>query len=131
MDGVPVVKPPWSSITAYRLDTGEVAWKVANGRGPKEHPLLKELDLPDLGDRWNAPGLLVTSHLIFHGHRSNRGTTLRALDKTTGALVWEHPLQGTHQDAPPMAYMAGSKQFVVIATGAGVQPARLTAFRLP
>ena len=56
MDGIPVVKPPWSSITAYRLDTGEVAWKVANGRGPKEHPLLKDLDLPDLGDRWNAPG---------------------------------------------------------------------------
>ena len=131
MDGIPVVKPPWSSITAYRLDTGEVAWKVANGRGPKEHPLLKDLDLPDLGDRWNAPGLLVTRHLIFHGHRSDGGTTLRALDKTTGALVWEHPLLGTHQDAPPMAYMAGSKQFVVIATGAGVQPARLTAFRLP
>ena len=131
MDGVPVVKPPWSSITAYRLDTGEVAWKVANGRGPKEHPLLKDLDLPDLGDRWNAPGLLVTRHLIFHGHRSDGGTTLRALDKSTGALVWEHPLEGTHQDAPPMAYMAGSKQFVVIATGAGVQPARLTAFRLP
>ena len=76
-------------------------------------------------------GLLVTRHLIFHGHRSDGGTTLRALDKTTGALVWEHPLQGTHQDAPPMAYMAGSKQFVVIATGASVQPARLTAFRLP
>ena len=131
MDGIPVVKPPWSSITAYRLDTGEVAWKVANGRGPKEHPLLKDLNLPDLGDRWNAPGLLVTRHLIFHGHRSDGGTTLRALDKTTGALVWEHPLLGTHQDAPPMAYMAGSKQFVVIATGAGVQPARLTAFRLP
>ena len=131
IDGLPVVKPPWSSITAYQLDTGEVAWKVANGRGPKDHPLLKDLDLPDLGDRWNAPGLLVTKHLIFHGHRSRAGTTLRALDKSTGALVWEHPLQGTHQVAPPMAYMAGGRQFVVIATGASVQPARLTAFRLP
>ena len=131
MDGIPVVKPPWSSITAYQLDTGEVAWKVANGRGPKEHPALKGLDLPDLGDRWNAPGLLVTKHLIFHGHRSQAGTTLRALGKSTGALVWEHPLEGTHQDAPPMAYMAGGRQFVVIATGANVQPARLTAFRLP
>ena len=131
IDGLPVVKPPWSSITAYQLDTGEVAWKVANGRGPKDHPLLKGLDLPDLGDRWNAPGLLVTKHLIFHGHRSDAGTTLRALDKSTGALVWEHPLQGTHQDAPPAAYVAGGRQFVVIATGANVQPARLTAFRLP
>ena len=131
MDGIPVVKPPWSSITAYQLDTGEIAWKVANGRGPKDHPVLEGLDLPDLGDRWNAPGLLVTKHLIFHGHRSGAGTTLRALDKSTGALVWEHPLQGTHQEAPPMAFMAGGRQFVVIATGANVQPARLTAFRLP
>ena len=131
LDGIPVVKPPWSSITAYRLDTGEVAWQVANGRGPKEHPLLKDLDLPDLGERGNAPGLLVTKHLIFHGHRTRAGTTLRALDKATGALVWEHAVDGTHLSAPPMAYLAGGRQFVVIATGAGVQPARLTAFRLP
>ena len=131
MDGIPVVKPPWSSITAYRLDTGEVAWKVANGRGPKEHPLLEGLDLPDLGERWNAPGLLVTKHLIFHGHRRREGSSLRALDKTTGALIWEHAVDGTHQSAPPMTYQSGGRQFVVLATGAGVQPARLTAFRVP
>ena len=58
-------------------------------------------------------------------------SSLRALDKLTGALVWEHPVDGTHLDAPPMAYMSGGRQFVVVATGAGVQPARLTAFRLP
>lgn len=131
IDGIPVVKPPWSSITAYRLDTGDVAWKVANGRGPKEHPLLEGLDLPDLGERWNAPGLLVTKNLIFHGHRRGDGSSLRALDKVSGALIWEHPVEGTHQSAPPMTYRAGGRQFVVVATGAGVQPARLTAFRLP
>ncbi len=49
IDGLPVVKPPWSSVTAYRLDSGEIAWQVANGRGPVDHPLLKDLDLPDLG----------------------------------------------------------------------------------
>jgi len=131
IDGLPVVKPPWSSITAYHLDTGEIAWKVANGRGPKDHPLLRGLDLPDLGERANAPGLLVTKHLIFHGHRSATGSTLRALDKATGTLVWEHPVEGVHLSAPPMTYLAGGRQFVVIATGSAREPGRLTAFRLP
>ena len=129
--GIPVIKPPWSSITAYHLDTGEIAWKVANGRGPKDHPLLKGLDLPDLGERGNAPGLLVTKQLVFHGHRSRGSTTLRMLDKATGALVGEHAVQGAHLSAPPMTYLAGGKQFVVLATGNATQPARLTAFRLP
>ena len=132
--GLPLVKPPWSSITAYRLDTGEIAWQVANGRGPKDHPLLAGIDdLPDLGVPNNAPGLLVTKTVIFHGHRAGRQrpSALRALDKATGALLWEHAVQGTHLSAPPMTYMAGGKQFVVLATGAGLEPGRLTAFRLP
>ena len=131
--GLPVIKPPWASITAYRLDTGDIAWQVANGAGPKEHPLLKGLNLPDLGVPNNAPGLLVTQGLIFHGHRRGweQPSSLRALNKTTGALVWEHPLDGTHNVTPPMTYLAGGKQFVVVATGTGLEPGRLTAFRLP
>ena len=131
--GLPVVKPPWSSITAYRMDSGDIAWQVANGAGPKEHPLLENLDLPDLGVPQNAPGLLVTKHLIFHGHRAGweRPSSLRALDKASGRLLWEQEIEGTHSSSPPMTYMAGGKQFVVIATGTGLEPGRLTAFRLP
>ena len=133
VEGLPVVKPPWASITAYRLDTGDIAWQVANGAGPKEHPLLKGLELPDLGEPNNAPGLLVTKQLIFHGHRKGwqQLSSLRALDKATGAVVWSDELQGTHMGAPPMTYLAGGRQFVVVSTGVGMEPGRLTAFRLP
>ena len=133
VDGLPVVKPPWASITAYHLDSGEIAWQVANGAGPKNHPLLQGLDLPDLGEPMNAPGLLLTKTLIFHGHRGGwRGPSyLRALDKATGTVVAVHELEGTHSVSPPMTYLAGGKQFVVIATGSGLEPGRLTAFRLP
>ena len=97
IDGLPVVKPPWSSVTAYRLDSGEIAWQVANGRGPVDHPLLKDLDLPDLGVPGNAPGLLVTKTAIFHGHRRARqDSVLRVLDKTSGDLLAEHALPGSH-----------------------------------
>ena len=133
VDGLPVVKPPWASITAYHLDTGEIAWQVANGVGPKNHPLLRGLELPDLGEPGNAPGLLLTKTLIFHGHRAGwQGpSSLRALDKATGTVIAEHELAGTHLVAPPMTYLAGGKQFVVVASGNGREPGRLTAFRLP
>ena len=130
--GLPALKPPWSSIVAYRLDTGEIAWRVANGAGPRDHPALRGLDLPDLGEPELAPGLLVTRNLLFLGHRPRGPTsTLRALDKATGALVWQHAVPGAHYTAPPMGYLAGGKPFVVIATGGSTEPARLTAFRLP
>lgn len=132
LGGLPVVKPPWSSITAYLLDTGEIAWQVPNGRGPVDHPMLEGLDLPDLGVPGNAPGLLVTKTAIFHGHRRARGdSVLRVLDKASGAVVAEHALAGTHMSAPSMTYLAGGRQFVAVATGAGLEPGRLTAFRLP
>ena len=133
IDGLEVVKPPWSSITAYQLDTGDIAWRVANGAGPRHSRALRGLDLPDLGELELAPGPLATRHFLFFGHRGSgvAGSTLRALDKATGQLVWQHRLPGSHDTAPPMGYMAGGKPFIVIATGAFGQPARLTAFRLP
>jgi len=129
-DGLPLVKPPWSSITAYQLDTGEIAWQIPNGIGPVDHPSLKGLDLPPLGNPGTAPGLLITRAAIFLGHWAD-GTVLRALDKNSGVLLWEHPIEGAHVEAPPMTYMADGQQFIVIGTGSAIEPSRLTAFRLP
>ena len=137
VDYLPIVKPPWSSITAYTLDTGEIAWSIPNGAGLKDHPHLKGLELPDLGALAEAPGLLVTKHLVFFGHSEESGggglrpTELRALDKRTGKLLWKHRIDGEHMWAAPMTYMAGGRQFIVVATGSTTDPARLTAFRLP
>ena len=133
VSGLPLLKPPWSSIVAYRLESGDIDWRVANGAGPREHKALKGLDLPDLGEPGLAPGLLATRSFVFLGHRPSgpAPSTLRALDKATGALVWQHPLPGPHYGAPPMGYLAGGKPFIVIATGGPGQPAKLTAFRLP
>ena len=124
LDGLHVVKPPWSSITAYGLDSGDIAWRVANGAGPRHHPALRGLDLPDLGEPDIAPGILATRNFLFLGHSPRRfaPSTLRALDKATGQLVWQHALPGTHDMAPPMGYLAGGKPFVVIATGTVGQP---------
>ncbi len=137
VDYLPIVKPPWSSLTAYTLDSGDIAWSIPNGAGLHDHPRLKGLELPDLGALGEAPGLLVTKHLVFFGHSEESGsgglrpTELRALDGRTGTLLWQHRIDGEHRWAAPMTYMAGGRQFVVVATGSTTEPARLTAFRLP
>ena len=46
--GLPLVKPPYGRITAIDMNRGEHAWMVPNGDGPRDHELLKELDLPPL-----------------------------------------------------------------------------------
>ncbi len=130
MESLPLIKPPWSSITAYDLDTGDIAWTVPNGPGPKNHPLLRGLELPDLGDVGMAPGILVTPSALFYGSRS-AGSQLCARDKSDGTLLWCGKVPGTFSDAPPVTYISGGTQYIVIGTGGTWEPTRLVAFSLP
>ena len=47
--GLPIVKPPYGRITAIDLNTGEHLWVTPMGEGPRDHPALAGLDLPELG----------------------------------------------------------------------------------
>ena len=127
---LPIVKPPWSTITAYDMRTGTIKWQVPNGAGPKTHGALRHLELPDLGVLNAAPGLLVTPELIIHGNRAAMGSELRVLEKETGKLVWQHPIKGFATEAPPITYSIGEDQYIVIGIGGAWEPARLIAFRL-
>lgn len=131
VQGIPYIKPPWSSITAYDLDTGAIAWTVPNGRGPVNHPLLKDLDLPDLGQVGAAPGLLITPTAIFFGARREGQGVLKAMDKSTGKVLWQHDLPSFFSDAPPITYLSGGRQYLVIGLGGTWEPATLVAFVLP
>ena len=70
LDGLPLVKPPYSRITAYDMNTGTISWQVPLGDGPRTHPLLKELNLPPLGGGRGYP--LLTSTLLLIGHRGGQ-----------------------------------------------------------
>lgn len=129
--GLPFIKPPWSSITAYDLDTGEIEWTVPNGRGPVNHPMLKDLDLPDLGQIGAAPGLLVTPTAIFYGAGRGAKGEMRAMDKSSGKVLWKFDLPSFFSDAPPITYLAGGRQYLVIGLGGTWEPATLVAFALP
>ena len=139
IDGFPVFKGPYGRITAIDMNRGEHVWMAANGDGPRNHPLVKDLNLPPLG----IPGRgapLLTKTLLFIGEGSdalpgtNRdgmfGRMFRAYDKATGAIVWETELPAGTTGAP-ITYMHQGKQYIVVAIGGREQSPELIAFALP
>jgi quinoprotein glucose dehydrogenase len=147
--GLPLLKPPYGRITAIDLNKGEIAWSVPNGGGPRDHPLLKPLNLPPLGNPGrSAP--LVTRTLLFVGEgdpimaaaaRVPPGMPLslapgagdrkfRAYDKATGRVVWEMDLPAGTTGAP-MTYLFNGKQYIVLAVGSREHGAEYIALSLP
>jgi quinoprotein glucose dehydrogenase len=132
-------KPPYGRLTAIDLNKGEILWQIANGDGPRNHPALKGLNLPPLGQGGRvAP--LVTKAMVFMGDGTNDnviaappgygGKMFRAFDKATGKTIWEMELPGGVSGAP-MTYLAGGKQYIVVAIGWREMPAEYIALALP
>jgi quinoprotein glucose dehydrogenase len=123
---LPINKPPYGTLVAIDLNSGATKWNVTLGDMPaiRNHPMLKDLNLPPLGVA-GAPGPIVTaSGLIFV---TGGGATLYAIDTRDGKTLWAGDL-GQNAYAVPMTYRTkAGKQYVVIATGAATG-AKLVAF---
>ena len=136
---LPIVKPPWTRITALNLNTGDLAWQVPNGPTPdwvKNHPLLKGVtNLPQTGSLGRAPLLMVTKTLLFSGSGYETDpAAFRAYDKKTGALIWEVPTTPGPPTGVPMTYMYRGKQYVLVAVegnAATRQATQVLAFAIP
>ena len=121
-DGYPAIVPPWGTLNAINLNTGEYAWKIPLG----EYPEFAEKGIKDTGTE-NYGGPIVTAGgLVFIG-ATNFDKKFRAFDKKTGQLLWETVLPQSG-NATPITYEVGGRQYVVIyaATHArGVMDSRL------
>ena len=144
--GLPLVKPPYGSITAIDLNTGEHIWRTAVGKGPGNHPALRGLDLPAMG--WDnrtfaltTPNLLLATSQDPHDladagmdYFVDRDAYLRANDLATGTELGRHDLPSNAYGAP-MSYAAGGRQYVVVPVGnkvnGGNRPPELVALALP
>jgi quinoprotein glucose dehydrogenase len=137
--GLPLMKPPYASITAIDLKKGEILWKVAHGETPddiKNHPALKGLTIPRTG-RIGRIGTLSTKSLVVAGEAGTftlddgrKGAMLRAYDKTTGKEVGAVYMPAP-QTGSPMTYVHNGRQYIVLAVSAPGYGAELLAFRLP
>ena len=112
-DGYPAVAPPWGTLSAINLNTGEYVWKTPLG----EYPELAAQGLRNTGTE-NYGGPVVTAGgLVFIG-ATNFDKKFRAFDKATGKLLWETTLPFAG-NATPATYEVNGRQFVVIAAGGG------------
>jgi quinoprotein glucose dehydrogenase len=139
VQGLPIVKPPYSRITAIDMDKGEIKWKVPFGATPdaiRNHPALKGLNLPPLGRPGNNSGTLVTKTLLIAGElnfgptpNGQRGAMLRAFDKGTGAEVGAVYMPAP-QSGSPMTYMLNNTQYLVVAISGAGHAGELLAFKV-
>jgi quinoprotein glucose dehydrogenase len=112
-DGYPAVSPPWGTLSAIDLNTGELSWRIPLG----EYPELAAQGLRNTGTE-NYGGPIVTAGgLVFIG-ATNFDRKFRAFDKSTGDLLWETTLPFSG-NATPATFEVDGRQFVVIAAGGG------------
>ena len=135
--GLPLFKPPYGRITAINLNTGDHVWVKPNGDGPREHPAIKHLNLPPLGQPGRASPL-VTKTLLFIGEGDpinvrtppgGGGRKFRAYDKASGAVVWEMEFPAGTTGAP-MTYMYKGRQYIAFAIGSSEHQAEFVALAL-
>jgi hypothetical protein len=116
-DGVCRV-PPWGTLNAINLNTGEYVWKIPLG----EYPELAAQGIKDTGTE-NYGGPLVTAGgLVFIG-ATNFDRKFRAFDKDTGDLLWETTMINSGNATPATYQIAGTQYVVIPAFGGYGRPA--------
>jgi quinoprotein glucose dehydrogenase len=139
VQGLPLIKPPYGTISAINLDRGEIAWRVPHGDTPdfvRNSEILKGLEIPKTGQAGSV-GTLVTKTLVIAGDPQitttsahPRGAMLRAYDKSTGKEVGA-VFMPAPQSGSPMTYMINGKQYIVVAVSGGPYSGEYLAFSLP
>ena len=140
VDGLPLVKPPYGTISAIDVNNGTIKWQIAHGETPdfiRNAPALKGLTIPRTGQSTYQIGTLVTKALVVAGENQvtttadhPRGAMLRAYDKGDGhevGAVW----MPAPQSGSPMTYMVNGKQYIIVAVSGGTYSGEYIAYALP
>ena len=111
-EGYPAIGPPWGTLNAINLSTGELVWKTTLG----EYPELKAKGIPPTGTENYGGSVVTAGGLVFIA--AAKDGKIRAFNKYNGKLLWEYELPAPGY-ATPAVYHINGKQFLVIACGGG------------
>ncbi len=127
-DGYPAIKPPWGTLNAINLKTGEIEWKISFGEIEK----LKKRGIPTTGTENYGGPVATAGGLLFIA--ATKDEKFRAFDKENGKILFETTLPAAGY-ATPSVYSVKGKQYVVIACGGGKSGTKsgdsYVAFSLP
>jgi quinoprotein glucose dehydrogenase len=129
--GLPLLKPPYGTITAIDLNTGEHLWQIPNGDTPdniRNHPALQGVDLPVTGKPAHAT-VLATGSLLIYGEGRGGSPVLHAVDKRTGETLGTVSIPAPTNSAP-MSFMHEGVQYIVAPIGGAGLPGSLVALRV-
>ncbi len=129
-EGYPAVVPPWGTLNAIDLNTGNYLWKIPLGN----YPALAAKGRADTGSE-NYGGPILTASGVLFISATVYDRKIRAFDSHTGKLLWEADLPFAG-NATPSTYVIDGKQYLVIACSAARDPkspqgAAYVAFALP
>jgi glucose dehydrogenase len=132
-NGMVAIKPPFSFLTAYDMNTGNILYRIPNG----DSMLVQTSE--DVGSQAPRGGPVATAGgLLFVGTAGDR--TFRARDSATGEVLWEHKLDAGTEGVPAV-YEVGGRQYVTLPVGGdglfaqrgnpAPGPSRYVTFALP
>ena len=111
------IKPPWATLNAINLNTGDYTWSIPLGN----NPALQEKGGPETGSEGNTGPIVTAGGLLFIG--ANMGGTdfrFRAYDKDSGKLLWDTPISGS-TTSNASTYQNGKKQFIAVSVAGDVE----------
>jgi quinoprotein glucose dehydrogenase len=110
-EGYPGIKPPWGSLNAINLSTGQLVWRIPLG----EYPEFNEKGITTGTENYGGP-IVTEGGLVFIAATSD--SKIRAFNKRNGKLLWEYQLPAPGFATPSM-YELNGRQYLVIACGGG------------
>ncbi len=128
-NGVPAISPPWGTLNALDLVTGDLVWKVPLG----EYPQLVAKGIRNTGSLNFGGAVATAGGVIFIAATADE--KIRAFEKASGRTLWEYQLPAGGY-ATPSVYMVDGREYVAIAAGGSGKNATksgdaIIAFALP
>ena len=109
-EGYPAIRPPWGTLNAIDLNTGEYVWTKVFG----SYPELEAMGIPQTGSESYGGPVITKSGLLFIAGTKDK--KFRVYSKASGQLLWETTLPAAGF-ATPSTYEIDGRQYVVIACG--------------